>query len=68
MTQRIWEVADFRCVCGKLLMKQAITDGVVELKCPRCNRIVRFSSGIQEDKNTRKTAELIQGKWFVSEK
>lgn len=62
---KIWEVADFRCQCGKLLMKQAIAEGRVELKCPRCNRIVTFSSGYQEDEETSKTCELQNGKWYA---
>ncbi len=66
MANRIWEVADFRCSCGKLLMKQAIAQGRVELKCDRCKRVVTFSSGYQEDEMTGKTAELKQNVWFAS--
>lgn len=64
MTNRIWEIAEFRCSCGKLLMKQAITKGIVELKCSRCNRIITFSSGYQEDEETGKVAELKNGVYY----
>ncbi len=66
MTNRIWELADFRCSgCNRLLMKQAIALGRVELKCPKCGRYITFSSGYQEDKETGKTAEIKQGVYYA---
>lgn len=54
-------LSDFRCIaCNKLLAKQAITDGVVEFKCPRCGRMIKFSSGFTTKDYTDKncTADI----------
>jgi len=35
-------VTDVRCTqCDKLLAKESISDGVFEIKCPRCKTINR---------------------------
>ena len=34
---------DYRCSCGRLLFKGLLLDGVLELKCKRCQRLKRFN-------------------------
>jgi len=37
------ELKEFRCPkCGKLLFAEDITEGKVEIKCPRCKKKVIF--------------------------
>lgn len=51
---KLWEIADWRCNCGHLLMKQAIAKGRVEIKCLSCKRIMTFNTEVIDwtDKNS----------------
>ena len=33
---------EHRCICGKLLLKGVVFDGIIEIKCRRCGRINRI--------------------------
>ncbi len=33
---------DYRCTCGKLLLKGIVFDGVIEIKCKRCGVISKI--------------------------
>ena len=43
MSEVLWE---YRCPCGALLMRAAIRDGVVEIKCRKCDLINRIDRSL----------------------
>lgn len=43
---------NYRCTCGKLLLKGILFDGILEIKCKRCGEIVKIGeSKLVEDSN-----------------
>jgi len=50
---RLGRLGELRCVCGRLLGRWD-GRGRLEIKCPRCGKLMRFAAGAREDE--RKTA------------
>lgn len=38
------DLDEYRCKCGKLLFKAILINGIIELKCKRCQNVQTFTA------------------------
>ena len=63
---KIIELAEFRCHCGKLLCKEYVIDGTVELWCEKCEKLITLNTTPAEEPS--KTCELKEGVYYAEKK